>query len=208
MRPRAGRASPVDESEPDGPGERADGPSEHLADGDPWLEAAARDEAASRRTASPWVRAIGIVAVLAMIMLPLWNVLRGSTPQIADNGLEVCPIDYCVVQRAIEQAGLGITMAGASKRIVPDDETQAVVDRLSAVVDGPAVSVVVVDDLEGPIGGRYASATRTISVDRPATVWVLAHEVAHSVAPGHDSDFLAALTRIARALERGEVPDR
>ena len=56
--------------------------------------------------------------------------------------------------------------------------------------------------LPGDIAGRYSPSERLIEIDHPANLWVIAHEVAHSVAPGHEDDFMTTLVVLARYLER------
>lgn len=168
---------------------------------DPFEEDDDVDEPARRRLGWGW-RIAGIVTALAMLVLPLWNVVRGATPQVADNGLEVCSFDYCVVEEQVRAAGFGDVMIRQSGVIVPDAEVQSYVDAFSDVVDGPPVTAEVVDDLPGELGGRYITSDRVIQIDRPATVWIIAHEVAHSVGSGHDDDFMDALLELARHLEQ------
>jgi hypothetical protein len=155
-----------------------------------------------RRTLPTTWRVMGILAALSMLAIPLFNLIDARSPQIADNGLEVCRFDYCIVERHVVDAGLGRTMAEMSSIIVPDAEVQSFVDAMIDVVGGPSVTAQVVDDLPGDLGGRYSSAERLIQIDRPATVWVIAHEVAHTVSPGHDEDFQETLVELGRFFER------
>lgn len=161
-----------------------------------------RDDSISRRTLPTSWRVIGIIAALSMLAIPLFNLIDARTPQLADNGLEVCQFDYCVVERYVVDAGLGRTMAAMSSRIVPDAEVQSFVDAMIEVVGGPSVTAQVVDELPGDLGGRYSPAERLIQIDRPATVWVIAHEVAHTVSPGHDEEFQETLVELGRFFER------
>ncbi len=155
---------------------------------------------ASRDLPMSW-RVLGIVAALSMLAIPLFNMIDARTPQLADNGLEVCRFDYCVVERHVVDVGLGRTMAVMSSIIVPDDEVQSYVDAMIDVVGGPSVTAEVVDELPGDLGGRYTPAARLIQIDRPATVWVIAHEVAHTVSPGHDDEFRETLVELGRFFE-------
>jgi hypothetical protein len=159
------------------------------------------EEAITRRPVPRSWRLIGIVAVLSMLVLPLLGLLN-ARPQFADNGLEVCRFDYCEVERQALDEGIGGTMAAMSSIIVPDSEVQAVVDELTLVVGGPSVTAVVVDRLPGDLAGRYDPSERLIEIDRPANLWVIAHEVAHTVASGHGDDFMAALIELGGYLER------
>jgi hypothetical protein len=155
---------------------------------------------AARRIPASW-RIIGALAALAMFAVPLFNALGARTPQIADNGLEVCRFDYCLVEQHVLEAGLGPVMAEMSAQIVPDAEVQSYVDAMIDVVGGPDVRAEVVDELPGDLGGRYSPASRLIQIDRPATVWVIAHEVAHTVSSGHDEGFRETLVELGRFFE-------
>jgi hypothetical protein len=163
-------------------------------------EAVLEDPIAARRIPVSW-RIIGALAAVSMFAIPLFNVLDARTPQIADNGLEVCQFDYCVVEQYVLDAGAGLVMAEMSAVIVPDVDVQSYVDAMIDVVGGPDVQADVVDELPGDLGGRYSPASRLIQIDRPATVWVIAHEVAHTVSPGHDIAFRETLVELARFYE-------
>ena len=155
----------------------------------------------SRSIPMSW-RIVGIVAALSMLAIPLFNLIDARTPQLADNGLEVCRFDYCVVERHVVDAGLGRIMGRMSSIVVPDVEVQSYVDAMIDVVGGPSVTAVVVDELPGDLGGRYVPAERLIQIDRPATVWVIAHEVAHTVSPGHVEEFRDTFVELGRFFER------
>lgn len=167
---------------------------------DDW-EPIREDQISSRKLPTSW-RVIGIVAALSMLAIPIFNLIDARSPQIADNGLEVCRFDYCVVEQHVIGAGLGRTMAEMSSIIVPDAEVQSYVDAMVDVVGGPSVTAEVVDELPGDLGGRYSPAARLIQIDRPATVWIIAHEVAHTVSPGHEDEFLDTLVELGRFFER------
>lgn len=147
-------------------------------------------------------RVVGILAALSMLAIPLFNLIDARTPQIADNGLEVCRFDYCIVERYVVDAGLGRTMAEMSSIIVADADVQSFVDAMIDVVGGPSVTAQVVDELPGDLGGRYSPAERLIQIDRPATVWIIAHEVAHTVSQGHGEEFQETLVELGRFFER------
>lgn len=159
------------------------------------------DEVIQPRRISRTTRLVGLMAALAMLAIPLWNVIDARTPQFAHNGLEVCAFDYCEVQQQVDAAGFGVIMAGASQIPVSDRDTQALVDSFSVVLDGPDVTIEVVDGIDGGVAGQYIRSERHIQVERPARVWVVAHEVAHSVSNGHDDDFLEALLELATYLD-------
>ncbi len=167
---------------------------------DDW-EPIGEDPISSRSLPTSW-RVVGILAALSMLAIPLFNLIDARSPQVADNGLEVCRFDYCVVERYVVDAGLGRTMAEMSSIIVPDADVQSFVDAMIDVVGGPSVTAQVVDDLPGDLGGRYVPAERLIQIDRPATVWIIAHEVAHTVSQGHDEEFQETLVELGRFFER------
>lgn len=154
-----------------------------------------------RRKLPTSLRIIGVVAALSLLVIPVLNLINAG-PRFADNGLEICRFDYCVVERHVFDEGLGPTMAVMSSIIIPDDEVLTVVDDMIEFVDGPAVTVEVVEELPGDLGGRYIPAERLIQLDRPVPLWVIAHEVAHTVASGHEDDFVATLVELARAFEQ------
>lgn len=147
------------------------------------------------------LRRIALVVAVAVAAVPLWNVVDAMSPQFADNGLEVCTFDYCQVEEIVEDAGYRLAMARLSEERLSDAEAQVFVDRLTPVVGAPPVTVRVLDDLPGDIGGRYLAGERLIQVRRPATGWILIHEVAHAVAPGHGDDFEAALLDLVEWVE-------
>lgn len=169
---------------------------------DPFIDEEPPEDELSRRGLGWGWRIAGLITALSMLALPLWNFIQGSSPQIADNGLEVCSYDYCVVEQEVRDAGLGEVMIRQSGVIVPDREVQSYVDAFSSVIGGPPVVAEVVDDLPGDLGGRYSPSDRLIQIDRPATVWIIAHEVAHSVGSGHDRDFVDALLELADHIAR------
>ena len=105
-------------------------------------------------------------------------------------------------EQDVIDVGLGRTMAEMSSIIVPDAEVQSYVDAMIDVVGGPSVTAEVVDELPGDLGGRYSAAERLIQIDRPATVWIIAHEVAHTVSTGHDEEFQETLVQLGRFFER------
>lgn len=147
------------------------------------------------------VRLVALTAALSMLAIPLYNVIDGASPQIADNGLEVCRIDYCLIEQRVRAAGLGDVMVGMAASVVPDSEVQSFVDTMVGVVGGPDIAAFVVDELPGDLGGRYSPAARSIEIDRPATVWLIAHEVAHSVSTGHGEEFQETLIELGEFFQ-------
>lgn len=173
---------------------------------DPFVDEELPEDVPARRRLGWGWRIAGFVTALSMLALPVWNVIQGSSPQIADNGLEVCSFDYCVIEEQVRDAGFGEVMIRQSGVIVPDRDVQSYVDAFSAVIDGPPITAEVVDDLPGDLGGRYTPSDRLIQIDRPATVWIIVHEVAHSVGAGHDRDFVDALLELADHVARTASP--
>lgn len=156
----------------------------------------------------PWWRPvlIGIAAVTAaaMLLLPLYNVIN-SGQAVADNGLEVCGWDYCVVQDAARQAGIGDTMSLLANTFLSDDEARRLASTLLDHLNESNVSFVVVDRLDGDLKGQYDPASRTITVERPVRAWIVLHEVAHVRAGGHGEDFQDALIGLTRWLEDNQA---
>lgn len=148
-----------------------------------------------------WIRRIAWIVAVAVAAVPIWNIVGGSTPRFADNGLEVCTFDYCAVEEVVDDAGYRLTMARLSEERLDDEQAQDFADRLAGVVSAPPVVVEVFDDLPGDIGGRYLPEERVIQVRRPATRWIVIHEVAHTVGSGHGSDFEGALLTMIEWVE-------
>lgn len=148
----------------------------------------------------PWRKPllIGVAALtaLAMAIVPLYNVFFGRT--VADNGLEVCGFDYCVVVEAVRDAGLDLTMSRLANTFLDDGETRDLVDAATDYLGLAPVGLEVVDDLEGRLGGVYDPAERMIRIERPARAWIVLHEVAHVEESGHDEDFQSVLIELAR----------
>lgn len=155
-----------------------------------------------RRLVRPWMLA-GVAVLVAAVMLlgPALQTVDRATPQIADNGLEVCTYDYCDVQAAIWDAGSGPAMLRFSTVVLSDDEASAFSDDLLASLGEAPVSVVMVDSLPAAAAGRYDPGRRVIEIERPATAWIVMHEVAHVVSVGHDDEFIATLAAIARVVD-------
>lgn len=147
--------------------------------------------------------AIALLVAVGLALLPI-GTLFGDNPPVAPNGLEICGYDYCVVRDAVEAAGLGLDMSRLANQILDDEQAVRLVDRLTSYLGIEAIEVAVVDDLQGRIGGYYSPAERLIVLDRPANSWVVAHEVAHAVAPGHGAEFRELLIEIVRELSGGD----
>lgn len=147
---------------------------------------------------------VGAVAAgLAAVLLsgPLLQILDRANPQIADNGLAVCGVDYCVVQEAMNASGYGATMARLTMTRLSDGEAQALADELAAVLGVGSVPVTVVASLEGPTAGSYDPSRRVITIERPATAWIVVHEMAHVRSAGHGPEFLDTLVELASYLD-------
>lgn len=151
----------------------------------------------------PWRRPLLIVVAfltaVAMAAVPIYNVISART--VAENGLEVCGFDYCVVQEAAQEAGVDLTMSRLANTFLDDDEARAFADRLTDHLDIAPVGLQVVDALEGRLGGVYDRTARSISIERPARAWTVLHEVAHAVEPGHDEGFQRLVIDLAIWVE-------
>lgn len=140
--------------------------------------------------------AVATLVVVAMALVPLSNVLRG--PPTADNGLEVCGFDYCVVQETLRSLGLEPVVSRLSNTFLEDSEAIDLAEDLLHELGSTDVQVVVLERLEGRIGGIFDPSTRVIYLDRPIRAWTVFHEVAHSVSSGHGDDFRSTLADLAR----------
>lgn len=148
----------------------------------------------------PWRRplliAVAALTAIAMAIVPLYNVFFART--VADNGLEVCGFDYCVVVDAAREEGLDLTMSRLSNTFLDDAETRELVDAATDYLNVAPVGLEVVDDLEGRLGGVYDPVSRTIRIERPARAWIVLHEVAHVAEGGHGEGFQRVLIELAR----------
>ena len=158
------------------------------------------EESANRRWII-WLVAAITAAVLAI--LPLYSLFDRATPQIADNGLEVCGFDYCVVQQAMRDQGVDGEMVQLANIYLNDSDAALLVDQLVAGLGEEPVGLVLVDRISGDIAGQYDPTMRTITIERPVTAWIVAHEVAHVVSAGHDSEFQETLAGLALTLTGG-----
>jgi hypothetical protein len=155
---------------------------------------------------SPWRRrVILIVAVLAAFSLaagPLYNLIDRGQPPTADNGLEICGFDYCIVQDSIRDAGLEPESGELANLILTDDEARDLGMELTEYLEVDPIELTVVERLGGRLGGVFDPNHRTIVIERPATAWVVSHEVAHAVAAGHGGEFTAALVDLVEYQTR------
>lgn len=135
----------------------------------------------------PLLIVVAVLTAIALAVVPLYDVFQGVT--VADNGLEVCGFDYCVVQEAVREAGLDTTMSRLSSTFNDEVGSRAFALALTDHLGVSPVDLEVVDRLEGRIGGVYDPATRSIRVERPARAWTVLHEVAHVIETGHGEAF-------------------
>ncbi|MEX1038203.1 MAG: hypothetical protein WDZ96_05025 [Acidimicrobiia bacterium] len=158
-------------------------------------------------TASPpprWRRpAIVVIAVLVAVslaILPLQSLFDGTNSPVSESGLEICGYDYCIVREAVTEAGLDLEMSRLANTLLDDSAAADLADELTAYLGVDGVSLTVVDELGGRLGGVYDPTTRSILIERPANAWVVAHEVAHAVAPGHGKEFQDVLIDLSRHM--------
>ncbi|MGI9609220.1 MAG: hypothetical protein ACR2NL_02895 [Acidimicrobiia bacterium] len=171
-----------------------------------WVPDDADFEAESERIEpSPlrrWVlSAVAALVAAALALVPIYNLIGGADPEVADNGLEVCGFDYCVVQEAVRAAGLDFAMVRLANTYLDDSQAEALAGALLSELGEREVSFEVVDSLERRIAGQYSPETRTIVVERPVRAWIVVHEVAHVVSSGHGPGFQATLIDLTRLLE-------
>ena len=145
--------------------------------------------------------AVALITAVAMAAIPLYNLIGASRPAVADNGLEVCGFDYCIVQDEVRSAGLDLAMSRFSNVVLDDEGASRLADLLVDYLNIQPVSVVVVDRLEGRVGGLYDPPSRTIFIERPARAWTVLHEVGHAVGSGHGDEFLAAVIDLTEWLD-------
>lgn len=147
----------------------------------------------------PVLIAVAVITAISMAVVPLYNVFFAAS--VADNGLEICGFDYCVVQEGVRGAGLDLTMSRLSNTFLDQGEARALADELTDHLGTDPVGLVVVDDLDGRLGGVYDRSERSISIERPARAWTVLHEVAHTVEPGHGEDFQRVVIDLAAYME-------
>jgi hypothetical protein len=147
---------------------------------------------------------IGVAAVtaLALAILPLYNVVIGRP--VADNGLEICGFDYCIVQDAMREAGVDHIMSRLANTYLDDETATELADQATDYLGVDPVGVQVVDALEGRLGGVYDPATRSMAIERPARAWTVLHEVAHTVETGHAEAYQEVLADLARWAAPGD----
>jgi hypothetical protein len=144
----------------------------------------------------PLLIGVAIVTALAMAILPLYNVVIGRP--VADNGLEVCGFDYCIVQDAMRDADVDLIMSRLANTFLDDEAARELADQATDYLDVEPVGLQVVDALEGRLGGTFDPTTRSIAIERPARAWTVLHEVAHTVETGHAEGYQEVLAELAR----------
>lgn len=170
---------------------------------DEWFDDESNDEpddaSVPPRWRRPFLIAVAVLTAVAVAAVPLWNLLRPTA--VSDSGLELCQFDYCLVQERIADAGLLPVMNRLSATFLEEEEAVALADDLVSYLGIPRVELVVVERLEGQLGGVYQPSSRTILVRRPVRAWIVLHEVAHSVSLGHGVDFVDTLADLARWID-------
>jgi hypothetical protein len=152
----------------------------------------------------PAILTVAAITALALTVVPLYNLFE-RPPAVADNGLEICGFDYCVVEESVAAAGLAPLMSRLSNTFLDDAETLRLSKDLADFLDVDPVSIAVVDRLGGRLGGVYDPATRSILIERPARAWTVIHEMAHVVATGHGDEFQEVLVGLVRWLDDGRT---
>ena len=146
----------------------------------------------------PMFIAVSVVIIVALVLVPVYNTL--TAPTVADNGLEVCGFDYCIVEEAVREAGLELEMSRLYNTILDDEEAVGLALILTDLLDVDSVGLTVVDSLNGRVGGVYDPVTRSVEIERPVRAWTVLHEVAHVLESGHGEDFQEVLIEIISLL--------
>ena len=149
----------------------------------------------------PLLIGVALLTVTAMATGPIYNLVNAGVVPLADNGLEVCGFDYCIVQDGVREAGLDLVMSRFANIHLADESAVALAEALIDHLGAESVTVTVVDHLEGHVEGQYNPATRTILIERPARAWTVLHEVAHIDSSGHGDDFQQGLVELATWLD-------
>lgn len=147
----------------------------------------------------PLLIGVASVTAIALALVPLYNVFWGRS--VADNGLEICGFDYCVVQESVTDAGLDLKMSRLSNTFLDEEEARAFALELTEYLGIEPVGLVVVDELAGRLGGVYEPATRSIQIESTAHAWTVLHEVAHAVETGHGDGFQRVVIDLTRFAE-------
>jgi hypothetical protein len=157
----------------------------------------------SPRWRRPLIVSVAVLTVVALALVPLYNLIDRGRPEIADNGLEVCGFDYCVVQDVVIAAGLDLAMSRLSTTYMSDDQAESLAANLLTHLGQGGVEFEMVDRLGGDIAGQYSPGERLIQVERPATAWIVIHEVAHVGTEAHGEAFRERLLELITWVESG-----
>lgn len=147
----------------------------------------------------PVLIVVAAITAISMAVVPLYNVFFAAS--VAENGLEICGFDYCVVQEGVREAGLDLTMSRLSTTFLEQSEARSLADELTDHLGIAPVGLVVVEDLDGRLGGVYDRSERSITIESPARAWTVLHEVAHAVETGHGEDFQRVVIDLAAYME-------
>ena len=74
--------------------------------------------------------------MLLLAVPGFYNLFESSQPQIADNGLEVCGVDYCVVQEEVAAAGLMPEMVVLANTYLTDEDATTLAASLVGSLGG------------------------------------------------------------------------
>ncbi|MFZ0014272.1 MAG: hypothetical protein WAL25_09180 [Acidimicrobiia bacterium] len=156
------------------------------------------DDGPGRSWRGPLLIAVAALTAVAVALVPLYNLFR--QPQVADNGLEVCGFDYCIVTEAVTAAGLDLVMSRLANMVLDETEAREMARELTDYLEIDPVALDVVGDLEGRLGGVFDPETRSILIESPARAWTVLHEVAHAEANGHDERFQRVVVDLAQQV--------
>lgn len=143
----------------------------------------------------PVLIVVAALTALALAVVPIYNVI--SARSVAENGLDICGFDYCIVQEAAQEAGVDLIMSRLANTFLDEAGARELADRLTDHLGIAPVGLRVVDEIDGRIGGVYDPTTRTISIERPARAWTVLHEVAHALETGHGEEFQGLVVELA-----------
>lgn len=163
-----------------------------------WIDTDEPGDPVVARWRRPLIGVISAVAILSLVAVPVYNLIDRGSPQVAENGLEICAYDYCQIQESVLAAGLDLEMSRQSNLILDDAEAAALVDSAAEYLRISPIALRVEDELTGQLGGFFDSTSRSIVIERPVNAWIVLHEVAHAVAGGHGMDFVDVLIDLVR----------
>ena len=82
------------------------------------------EELAPPRWRRSLIIGVAVITVVAMALVPLYNLIDSSQRAVAENGLEVCGFDYCIVQGEVRASGLDLAMSRFSNTYLDDEVHQ------------------------------------------------------------------------------------